>query len=152
MSTQRMSMHHAYPEAYRAVVGMEQVNRSGPIEPPLYELIKIRASQINGCAFCLNMHNRDARAGGESQQRLDVLRAWREVDGLFSDRERAALALTEAVTQIAADGVPDEVWASASEQFDEHEIAALIMAIATINVWNRFAISTRQQPEPLDGS
>ncbi len=143
-----MNASEVFPEAYRAVLGMEKVNRSGPIEAPLYELVKIRASQINGCAFCLNMHLRDARAAGESQQRLDVLRAWREVDGLYTDRERAAMALTEAVTLISQDGVPDDVWEDVREHFDERETAALLMAIATINVWNRLAISTRQQPEP----
>lgn len=147
MTMQRMVLSKAFPEGYRAVAGMERANHAGPIEAPLYELIKIRASQINGCGFCLNMHNRDARKGGESQQRLDVLRAWREVE-LFTDRERAALALTEAVTLISHDGVPDDVWADVRANFNENETAALIVAIATINVWNRFAISTRQQPEP----
>lgn len=144
-----MSMNEVFPEAYQPVLELEKVNRSGPLERSLYELVKIRASQINGCAYCLNMHNRDARKGGESQQRLDVLRAWREVE-LFSDRERAALALTEAVTLISYDGVSDEVWAEVRAQFNENETAALIVAIATINIWNRFAISTRQQPDPVE--
>lgn len=144
-----MTLGEAFPEAYGPVVELEKVNQAGPLEPALYELVKIRASQINGCAFCLNMHLRDARKAGESQQRLDVLRAWREVD-LYSDRERAALALTEAVTLISVDGVPDRVWDDARAQFDERETAALIVAIATINVWNRFAISTRQTPEPAE--
>lgn len=144
-----MVLSKAFPEGYRAVAGLEQANHGGPIEPPLYELVKIRASQINGCGFCLNMHHRDARKGGESQQRLDVLPAWREVE-LFTDRERAALALTEAVTLISVDGVPDEVWVQVRREFDERETAALIVAIATINVWNRFAIATRQQPEPAE--
>jgi AhpD family alkylhydroperoxidase len=145
---QRMTINDVFPEAYRAIAGLERAVHAGPLEPALVELVKIRASQINGCAFCLNMHQRDARAAGESQQRLDVLRAWREVDGLYTDRERAALALTEAVTLISQDGVPDDVWSTVSEVFDERETAALIVAIATINVWNRLAISTRQQPEP----
>lgn len=149
MGKQRMVLKDAFPEGYRAVSGLERANHDGPIEPPLYELVKIRASQINGCAFCLNMHHRDARKGGESQQRLDVLPAWREVE-LFTERERAALALTEAVTLISQDGVPDEVWTEVRRQFDERETAALIVAIATINVWNRFAISTLQQPEPAE--
>ena len=144
-----MVLSKAFPEGYRAVAGLERANHGGPIEPPLYELVKIRASQINGCGFCLNMHHRDARKGGESQQRLDVLPAWREVE-LFTDRERAALALTEAVTLISVDGVPDEVWVQVRREFDERETAALIVAIATINVWNRFAIATRQQPEPAE--
>lgn len=146
MSEQRVVISEAFPAAHAAVLGLEKANRAGPLEPGLYELIKIRASQINGCAYCLNMHLRDARAGGESQQRLDVLSAWREVDGMFTARERAALAMTEAVTLISQDGVPDEVWDATRTEFDESETAALIAAIATINVWNRFAISTRQQP------
>ncbi len=152
MSKQRMDMAAVFPEAYKAVIGMEQACHTGVLDESLIELVKIRASQINGCAFCLNMHNRDARAAGESQQRLDVLRAWREVDGLYTDAERAALALTEAVTLISVDGVPDEVWADVQANFDDKQTAALILAIATINVWNRFAISTRAQPEPPTGS
>jgi AhpD family alkylhydroperoxidase len=150
MGQQRMSVKQAFPEGYRAVAGLERAVHAGPLEPGLVELIKIRASQINGCAFCLSMHHRDARKAGESQQRLDVLSAWREVDGLYSDRERAALALTEAVTLISQDGVPDDVWAGVRDCFDETETAALIVAIATINAWNRLSISTRQQPEPAD--
>jgi AhpD family alkylhydroperoxidase len=116
----------------------------------LYELVKIRASQINGCAFCLDMHHRDARTEGEDQRRLDVLSAWREAPELYTDRERAALALTEVVTEIGRHGVPDDVWADARGQFDELETVQLLMAIAAINVWNRLAVSTHQQlPDPL---
>lgn len=146
MGLQRMNMYDVFPAAYAPMTALEKVNRSGPIEASLYELVKIRASQINGCAYCLNMHHREARKAGESQQRLDVLGAWHEVD-LFTERERAALALTEAVTKISVDGVPDAVWEHVRAEFTEEETAALIVAIATINVWNRFAIATRQQPE-----
>jgi len=118
--------------------------RSSGLDNELYELVKIRASQLNGCAFCLDMHLRDARAGGEDQRRLDVLSAWREAPQLFSEREQAAFALTEAVTLISQDGVPDDVWSRVSALFDDKEIVHLLMAIATINVWNRLAVSTHQ--------
>ena len=131
--------------ATRAVLAMETYVRSGKLERPLLELVRIRASQINGCAFCLDMHHRDAREAGEAQRRLDVLSAWHETDGLFSEREEAALALTEAVTRIADGGVAEDVWQSAAAQFTEEELVQLLMAIATINVWNRLAVSTRQQ-------
>jgi len=143
--TQRLAIGDIDPAAYQAVLGLESYVRGGVIETPLYELIKIRASQLNGCAFCLDMHHRDARAGGEDQRRLDVLSAWREAPELYTDRERAAFALTEAVTLIDRDGVPDEIWAATREHFNETEMVQLLMAIATINVWNRLAVSTHQQ-------
>ncbi len=148
MTKQRLSVQGVDPDAYKGVLAMEKQVRSGPLDASLRALVKIRASQINGCAFCLNMHHREAREVGESQQRLDVLSAWREVDGLFTDRERAALAMTEAVTRIADAGVPEDVWAAAAELFDEKEMVSLLLTIATINVWNRLAISTHQQPAP----
>lgn len=141
---QRMSIHDVEPGAYDAVLGMERYVRNSRLPKPLYELVKIRASQINGCAFCLDMHCRDARSGGEDQRRLDVLSAWREVPELFSEPEQAALALTEAVTRLGGDGVPDEVWLQASKHFEDQVMVALLMAIATINVWNRLAVSTHQ--------
>lgn len=147
MTKERMNVAKVFPTAYQPLIDLEKVNHAGPIDEQLYELIKIRASQINGCGYCLSMHHRDARKLGESQQRLDVLGAWRDVD-LFTPREEAALALTEAVTLISHDGVPDDVWTLVNEHFDEKEVAALIIAITTINMWNRIAISTRQQPEP----
>ena len=143
---QRLAIADVDPGAYQAVLGMEANVRAGKLEAGLLELVKIRASQINGCAFCLEMHNREARERGEAQRRLDVLAGWREVPGLFTERERAALALTEVVTMIADAGVPDEIWDLISKQFTEQEIVHLLMAVATINVWNRLAVSTRQQP------
>jgi AhpD family alkylhydroperoxidase len=142
---QRLSVNDIDPTAYQAVLAMERYVRSSDLDKPLYELIKIRASQLNGCAFCLDMHHRDARAGGEDQRRLDVLSAWREAPELYSPRERAALALTETVTLIGKDGVPDEVWSEATRHFDNAGMVQLLMAIATINVWNRLAVSTHQQ-------
>ena len=118
--------------------------RAGKLEAGLLELVKIRASQINGCAFCLEMHNREAREHGEAQRRLDVLAGWREVPGLFTERERAALALTEVVTMIADAGVPDEIWDEAARHYDEKALAALLVSIGVINVWNRFNAATRQ--------
>ncbi|WP_328411374.1 carboxymuconolactone decarboxylase family protein [Streptomyces violaceus] len=120
--------------------------RDAKVEPELLELVRIRASQINGCAFCLDMHTRDARAQGETEQRLYTLNAWRETP-FFTERERAALALTEAVTLVHDGRVPDEVYAEAAEVFDENQIAALIWAATVINAYNRIAIATRMVPK-----
>ncbi|MEU9224656.1 carboxymuconolactone decarboxylase family protein [Streptomyces massasporeus] len=116
------------------------------LEPELLELVRIRASQINGCAFCLDLHTRDARGQGETEQRLHTLAAWRETP-FFTARERAALALTEAVTLVHDGRVPDAVYAEAAEVFDENQIAALIWAATVINAYNRIAISTRMVPK-----
>lgn len=121
------------------------VKASG-LEPPLLELVKMRASQVNGCAYCLDMHWKDARAAGESEQRLYSLGAWRETT-FYSDRERAALALTEAVTLVAEGHVPDSVLDAASAQFTRDELGKLLFAIIEINAWNRLAIATGM-PEP----
>lgn len=115
------------------------------VEPELLELIRIRASQINGCAFCLDMHTKDARAAGETEQRIYALNAWRETP-FFTGRERTALALTEAVTLVHDGQVPDAVYAEAAEVFDETQIAALIWAATVINAYNRIAIATRMVP------
>ncbi|WP_158252977.1 carboxymuconolactone decarboxylase family protein [Cryobacterium sp. Y62] len=111
-------------------------------------LVKIRASQINGCAYCLDMHGREARAAGIDQRRLDVLAGWEEAPNVYSERERAALALTEAVTLIGNGGVSDSLWGQVRESFEEREIVQLLMAIAAINVWNRLAVSTHQSLPP----
>ncbi|QJT03623.1 carboxymuconolactone decarboxylase family protein [Streptomyces asoensis] len=115
------------------------------VEPEILELIRIRASQLNGCAFCLDMHTKDARAQGEAEQRIYALNAWRETP-FFSDRERAALALAEAVTLVHDGQVPDAVYAEAAEVFDEAQVAALIWATTVINAYNRIAIATRMVP------
>ena len=143
--TQRLAIHDVDPAAYEAVLAMERYVRGSGLDKPLYELIKIRASQLNGCAYCLDMHHHDARAGGEDQRRLDVLSAWREAPELYTERERAVFALTEAVTLIGSGGVPDDVWAQAQRHFDDAGMVHLLMAITTINVWNRLAVSTHQQ-------
>jgi AhpD family alkylhydroperoxidase len=142
--TPRLDIHSVDPKAHEAVFAMERYVRDSSLDPGLYELVKIRASQLNGCAYCLDMHNRDARNGGENQRRLDVLSAWREAPELFTDSERAALAFTEAVTRIGDAGVPDSVWDDIATRFDQTGIVALLMAVATINVWNRLAVTTRQ--------
>lgn len=117
------------------------VKESG-LEPPLLELLKIRASQVNGCAYCLDMHTKVARAHGESEQRLYCLDAWREAP-FYTERERAALAWTEAVTLVADGHVPDEMFEAARTQFSEKEMVDLTLAVVTINAWNRLAISFR---------
>jgi len=114
----------------------------GSVERRLFELVKIRASQINGCAYCLNMHTKDARLAGETEQRIYALNAWRETP-FFSDRERAALEWTEAVTRVADTHVPDEIYERVKTQFDEAELVALTFAIVVINSWNRLATSFR---------
>lgn len=123
---------------------MEKYIHAGSLGEDLLALVKIRASQINGCAYCLDMHGREARAAGVDQRRLDVLSGWEEAPGLYSERERAAIALTEAVTLIGDGGVSDAVWNRASAAFSENEVVRLLMAIAAINVWNRLAVSTHQ--------
>ena len=146
MSThQRLDIHAVDPKAHQAVFALERYVRESSLDPQLYELVKIRASQLNGCAYCLDMHNRDAREKGEDQRRLDVLSAWREAPELFTEQERAALAFTESVTRIGDAGVPDAIWANVAKNFDEAGIVALLMAAATINVWNRLAVATHQE-------
>lgn len=134
------------PKAIEAMIGIEKYLVQSGIDKKLYELIKTRASQINGCAHCLNMHTRDALKIGETAQRLFLLDAWEETE-LYSPKERAALELTEVVTLISDGPVPDEVYNRAAAVFSEKELAAVIMAIVVINGWNRIAITTRS---PLD--
>jgi AhpD family alkylhydroperoxidase len=142
----RMDVAKAAPAAYKAMLGLHQAVEKSGLEHPLLELIKTRASQINGCAFCLAMHTADARKGGESEVRLNLLDAWRE-SPVYSERERAALAWTEALTLITEGHVPDEVYEEARRHFSDAELANLTMAIVTINGWNRIAISSRMVPE-----
>jgi len=133
------------PASYNAMLDLQgHVNDSG-LEKPLMELVKIRASQINGCAFCLDMHARDARLHGERESRLHLLPAWREAP-VYSERERAALAWTEALTLVHATQVHDEVYEQARAQFSEQELARLSLAIVAINGWNRLCVAFRAQP------
>lgn len=147
MTVARMAFGEAFPEGFRAVLGLEKAIGTGGLDQSLVTLVKLRASQLNGCAYCLDMHYREAREAGEQSARLDVISAWREIDDRFTARERAALALTEQVTLIGDGGVDDDVWAAVRAEFSEPETAALITAIAAINVWNRIAVTTHQQPE-----
>jgi AhpD family alkylhydroperoxidase len=144
-TARRVNLFEAAPEVYKAMVALDAAARKG-LDPVLVELVLTRASQINHCAFCLDMHTRDARAAGISEQKLYLLSAWEEATGLYSDRERAALALTEAVTVLTDGFVPDEVYNRAAEQFDDQELAHLISVVFTINAWNRIAVSTRRVP------
>lgn len=138
----RMELGQVEPAAYEAMLGMEKYIRSSGLDKHLSELIKIRASQINGCAFCIDMHTKDARKMGETEQRIYALNAWRETP-FFTPQERAVLALTEEVTLVASNHVPDNVYEEAARYFDKNQLAQIIMAIVIINSWNRIAISTR---------
>jgi AhpD family alkylhydroperoxidase len=144
MST-RVDYAKASPGAFRAMFGLERHVRGCGLEAPLLELVKMRASQLNGCAFCLDMHSKDARAAGETEQRLYLLSAWREAP-FYTARERAALAWTEALTLVADGHVPDEVYAEARGQFDEKELVDLSLAVVAINGWNRLAVAFRSEP------
>lgn len=145
MHHQRIEYKDASPEAFKALLHTEmQVHKTG-LEESLIELVKMRASQINGCAYCLDMHSKDAVAQGETTQRLFVLSAWREAPHLYTERERAALAWTEAVTQIATHGVPDELYAEVRRHFDEKAVVDLTLAVIAINGWNRMAIAFRSR-------
>jgi AhpD family alkylhydroperoxidase len=143
---ERLDPWKAAPGAYKAMSALQAYVNGCGLEKSLLELVKLRASQVNSCAFCIAMHARDARAGGESHERLDLLNAWREAP-VYTSRERAALGWTEAVTLLTEGHVPDEVFAEASRQFSEKELADLTAAIVAINGWNRFSVAFRRPPE-----
>lgn len=134
----------AFPAGYRALYALETAVRESTLDPVIFELVKLRASQINGCAYCIDMHYKDARAAGETEERLYMLPAWRE-SAAYTEAERAALALCEAVTLIA-EGVPADVEADARAAFDDETYAALVFTLATINAWNRIAITGHAEP------
>ncbi len=141
--------------AMRAMLSLGSYQAHSDLEPSLLELVKLRASQINGCAYCLDMHFKDARARGESEQRIYLLDAWRE-SPFYSERERAALAWTEAVTLVAESRVPDAVYEEIQREFNDDELLALTMSVITINAWNRLNVALRTvpgayQPGILDG-
>lgn len=133
------------PEVYKAMVRLDAAARHG-VDTTTLELVKIRASQINHCAFCVDMHSKDALAHGESVDRIIQLSAWEESQHFYSPKEVAAIALTEAITVLTDGFVPDEVYEKAAKQFDETELAHLIAAITVINAWNRFGVGTRMVP------
>ncbi|WP_063781201.1 carboxymuconolactone decarboxylase family protein [Streptomyces maremycinicus] len=137
----RLDFGKTAPKAFRALIGFDAAARQG-LDPALVELIQIRASHLNRCAYCLHLHTGDARKAGESEERLHMVAVWREARHFFTEREQAALALTEAVTLVADDGVPDGVYAEAAARFDEQELAQVLALICAINTWNRVALAT----------
>lgn len=140
-----LNVHEKFPAGGQALARIEIAVRKSGIPLTTLELVKTRASQINGCAFCLDMHHKDARAAGESEERLYMLNAWREAT-CYTDAERAALALTEAITEISVAHVPDEVEAQARKHYSDEHFAALVFAIIAINSWNRAAIVSHTEP------
>ncbi len=142
---QRLSYSKTAPQATGILRNLESYVHDCGLEPEMLELVRLRASQLNGCAYCIDMHTKDARTNGESEQRLYGVSAWREAP-FYSERERAALAWTEAVTEVSKDRVPDEIYEGARKQFSEKELVDLTFAVITINSWNRLAISFRTPP------
>jgi AhpD family alkylhydroperoxidase len=142
---ERLQYAKAFPEGIHAMLNLGKVIGASGLEPSLLELVKTRASQMNGCAYCIDMHTKDARAAGETEQRLFALSAWRETP-FFTPRERAALAWTEALTNIQQGHAPDEVYEEARREFDEPQLVKLTLAITQINAWNRIAIAFRAEP------
>ncbi|HEX6762797.1 MAG TPA: carboxymuconolactone decarboxylase family protein [Gaiellaceae bacterium] len=138
----RIDYRKVFPDALQAMSGLEDAVHASTLEPELLELVKMRASQLNRCAYCLDMHAKDARARGESEQRLHVLAAWREAP-FYGERERAALAWCEALTLLPETEAPDDVYAEVERVFEPEEIVALTLAIVAINGWNRFAVGLR---------
>ncbi|MFI0237064.1 carboxymuconolactone decarboxylase family protein [Streptomyces sp. NPDC016845] len=143
--TPRLAWSQHAPEVFKAMVRLDAAARQG-VDPVTYELVKIRASQINHCALCLDMHSKDALAAGESVERIIQLAAWEESKHYYTEKEIAAIELTEAITVLTDGFVPDEVYERAAKLYDERELSQLIAAITTINAWNRFGVSTRQAP------
>ena len=146
-----MNVYRELSDGYRAMTALEEAVVKSGLEAKLLELVRTRVSRLNGCAFCLDMHQRDARSRGESQQRLDLLPAWREAP-FFDERERAALALAEALTLVAGRALDPEIWSDAARAFEPRELAALVFAIASINSWNRISIASGATPAPREES
>lgn len=142
----RINISEVDPKAYEAMIGLEKYLVQSGLDKTLYELSKTRASQINGCAYCINVHTRDVLALGETNQRLFLLDTWRETD-LYTEKERAVLALTEAMTLLTNGQVPDDIYKNASKHLSQKELASVIMGIVAINGWNRKTITTKM---PLD--
>ena len=141
----RVAADKLAPAAMRAMTALDKATAGSGLESGLKELVRARASQINGCAYCVETHSNDALAGGDTQRRLLLLAVWRET-GLFTARERAALELTEAVTRLSDGPVTDQVWAAAAAEFDETELAELVWLITTINAWNRVNVAAHVWP------
>jgi len=144
-ASERINLFKQVPDVYQAMLGLDTAARQG-VDPILAELVLTRASQINHCAWCLDMHTKDALKAGERSQRLHLLAAWEETGDLFTAKERAALTLTEAVTVLTDGFVPDAVYDHAAEHFDDQELGQLISLVVAINAWNRISVSTRRVP------
>ena len=142
---QRLDFYTANPAAVKALLGVEERIGKSALDKPLAELVRLRASQINGCAYCVDMHVTDARKGGETERRLATVVVWRETP-FFTDRERAALEWTEAVTLVSHEHVPDAVWQAVRPHFSDEELVDLTLLVSAINAWNRFAIAFRKMP------
>lgn len=142
---ERLNYAKVAPDALKAMLELEKYVAASGLERSLYELVKTKASQLNGCAYCLDMHTKDARKAGETEQRLYALNAWRETP-FYTDRERAALEWTEALTLISENDVPDSLYNEVRKYFDEKEMVALSIAIVAINGWNRLAVGFRTVP------
>jgi AhpD family alkylhydroperoxidase len=140
-----------FPRAYKRMIALQAEINDGPIDPRVSHLVKLRASQINHCAYCIDMHVDEALADGLDAKELHLVAAWAEVD-VFDEREQAALALTESVTLVSESHVPREVWDRAAAVFSEDELGALLWQIIAINSWNRFCVATRATPESLKGA
>lgn len=144
--TARARFDKAAPEGYKRLVAVSAWLGEGAIDPTLFHLIDMRVSQINGCAYCLDMHAQEAREAGETQQRLDVLAGWDET-GLFTDAEKAVLAWAEALTHVGEKRAPQELYDALAEHYDEKEIAGITLAVAMMNAWNRLAVGLGREPE-----
>jgi AhpD family alkylhydroperoxidase len=141
----RLDFYQANPDAIKTLMALERHVEQSTLGKPLMELVRLRASQINGCAFCVDMHSTDARNAGETDRRLAAVVVWRETP-FFTERERAALAWTEALTRVSIDRVPDALWASVRPHFDDRELVDLTLLVSAINGWNRFAIGFGKTP------
>ncbi|SES05779.1 alkylhydroperoxidase AhpD family core domain-containing protein [Propionibacterium cyclohexanicum] len=144
----RLAINKQSPEGYKAVGAFEAYVQKN-VDHVLLDLVKLRASQLNGCAFCVDMHSSDLQKNGVPVRKIFAVAAWKEAP-FFSDKERAALALTEEVTLVSEQGVTDQTWDEASKYFSDKELSDLVLAIAAINVWNRIGVSTHLAPPPLD--
>ena len=143
--TKRININKTAPQAFKAMFGLETFLAGAEISKTLKELIKIRASQINNCAYCIDMHTKDALKNGETNQRIFLLSAWKEAKAFYTEEEQAVLVMTEEITMISQNGLSEEAYENASKFFSENQIAEIIMAIVTINAWNRIAVSTNLQ-------
>jgi AhpD family alkylhydroperoxidase len=149
--SRRIAYYQVAPEGIKALQGIDPYFKSSNIEPRLRALVELRTSQINGCAYCVDMHSRQAREHGETQQRLDCLPVWRETS-FYDDRERAALAWAESVTNVSHTGTPDDVYEEVKKQFSEKDLVDLTLVISVMNAWNRIAIGFRQGPAKRSAS